>query len=473
MNKFKNMDDQIVTVFKLFAVLCGVLFINLVYIQIYQAPELMKNPYNSQVMAKGDEIQRGNILASDGTILAYSKQEKSGNQRIYPFDKMYSPLLGYYSERYGNAGVEATENMFLAGDNLSRHFLGPVAQLFEDKEGYNVRLTINSVYQEAADRALGSNQGAVVILDRETGEVLALVSKPCFNPNTVDKEWDSLINDSRAPLLNRVTQGLYPPGSTIKPLIAVGGLETGAITPTTLLNGNSNWKLGPQYTLSNDDNANYGDINLDKAMTVSSNTYFGRVALAMGAGKLASTFDKFGLQTPLNTDMVTNLPNIPDFSKLSQGELAQVGIGQTSLLFTPLRLAMIAAAIGNDGTMMKPYVIKDIENADGKIKKSFSGEVFTQVAAKGVTAAVAQAMEDVVLEGTGTRAAIPGIKIIGKTGTAENSTGRDHAWFMGCADLPSRKIAFAVIVEQGGFGGATAAPIIRNTITNILAKEGK
>lgn len=471
MNKKRNINNNIIFVFKLFAFLCFLLFINIVYLQVFDAKNLMENPHNSQVLEKGENILRGNILTKDGTIIAYSEKQHTQNIRIYPQDKVYSPMVGYFSSRYGSDGIEATENLYLSGNNKNLNLLGPLGKLFTNDYGYNVRLTINETYQNAAYNSF-NQKGAIILLDAKNGEILAMVSKPSYNPNTINKEWDTIVNSPNALLLNRVTSGIYPPGSTIKPLIAAGALNYNLINKDTLLDGNSNWQIGPDYILNNDEKANFGMISLNKAMAVSSNTYFGRLALLLGAKKLENTFDTFGFDKKLATDFPNTLPKMPDFSELSKGEIVQMGIGQGSLLVTPLRMSMLASAFVNNGTIMKPYIVDQIEDRNGNIKEKNSPEVFIKTVSSDIINTVADSMEEVVTYGTGKRAKTKGVKIIGKTGTAENTSGKDHAWFMGAFHINNRAIAFAIIVEEGGFGGAVAAPIIHNIINQILAKEG-
>ena len=356
---------------------------------------------------------------------------------------------------------------------MQLHALGPLSQLFEPQVGNDVHLTLSAAYQQAAYDALGERKGAVVILNRKTGEILAMVSRPSFNPNDIDAEWDTLRTDENSPLLNRASQGLYPPGSTIKPLIADGALTSGVATTDTIVNCTGSLYINSSYSLADSSGEVHGAVNLAGAIMHSCNSYFGTMGIRLGEDGLAETFSRFGYDRELESDFINTAPELPDFANLSEGELAQVGIGQSTLLVTPLRMAMLAASIGNQGVLMKPFLVKQITSPDNTVIETHEPEKWLTVSSPEITNIIYADMKQVIASGTGTRAAVDGIEMIGKTGTAENSAGADHAWFIGCANMPDEDIAFAIIVENSGFGGGEAAPIIKNILTNILAKEGK
>lgn len=473
MPRQNNINKHIYTIIKVFIGLFAIIFLNLAYIQVYQAEDLLKDSHNTHVAEKASQVQRGKILDRNGVVLAETIRENNEFKRIYPFGEVFASPLGYVSEKLGYAGIESTQNTYLAGNNLILHALGPLAQLFEQNVGNDVHLTISADYQQAAYEALGSRKGAVVILNRKTGEVLAMVSRPMFDPNTIDENWDNLRVDENSPLLNRASQGLYPPGSVIKPMIADGILTTGVATTDTVVNCTGALQLNGGYSLSDSGGEIHGSVNLAKAIEESCNSYFGTMGIRLGSKGLNDTFTRFGYDQKLDTDFINNSPELPDFDDLSDGELAQVGIGQSTLLVTPLRMAMLASSIGNEGTMMKPFVVKEITSPDSDTIEVHEPIKWLQVSSPEIVNIIYNDMKNVINHGTGTKAKVSGIEMIGKTGTAENSTGKDHAWFIGCANMPNEDIAFAVIVENSGFGGSEAAPIIKNILTSILAKEGK
>lgn len=473
LHKHNSIDKHIYTIVKVFVGLFAIIFINLAYIQVYQAEDLLKNPHNSHVAEKASQVQRGKIVDRNGIVLADTKLENKELKRVYPFGEIYASPIGYVSDKLGYAGIESTQNAYLSGDNLVFHALGPLAQLFEEDKGNDVHLTLDNNYQQAAYNALGNRKGAVVVLNRRTGEVLAMVSRPMFNPNSIDADWDKLREDSNSPLLNRASQGLYPPGSVIKPMMADGVLTSGTATVDTIVNCTGALHFPGGYSLADSAGEVHGPVNLAKAIEESCNSYFGTMGMRLGAKGLKETFSRFGFDQELKTDFINNTPELPSFDDLSEGELAQVGIGQSTLLVTPLRMAMLAGSIGNEGKMMKPFIIKDITSPEGSVIESFQPTLWKQVSTPEITNIIYNDMKNVVVQGTGTRANVDGIEMIGKTGTAENSTGKDHAWFIGCANMPDEDIAFAVIVENSGFGGSEAAPIIKSILTTIIAKEGK
>lgn len=473
LHKHNSIDKHIYTIVKVFVGLFAIIFINLAYIQVYQAEDLLKNPHNSHVAEKASQVQRGKIVDRNGAVLADTKVENKEFKRIYPFGEIYASPIGYVSDKLGYAGVESTQNAYLSGDNLVFHALGPLAQLFEQTKGNDVQLTLDNNYQQAAYQALGNRKGAVVVLNRRTGEVLAMVSRPMFNPNSIDVDWDKLREDTNSPLLNRASQGLYPPGSVIKPMMADGVLTSGVATVDTIVNCTGALHFPGGYSLADSGGEVHGPVNLAKAIEVSCNSYFGTMGMRLGSKGLKETFSRFGFDQDLKSDFINNKPELPAFDDLSEGELAQVGIGQSTLLVTPLRMAMLAGSIGNEGKMMKPYIIKDITSPSGSVIESYQPTLWKQVSTPEITNIIYNDMRNVVVQGTGTRANVDGIEMIGKTGTAENSTGKDHAWFIGCANMPNEDISFAVIVENSGFGGSEAAPIIKSILTTIIAKEGK
>lgn len=470
-----NPNHNIYIITKICFALFIIILINLAYIQVYNASNLTNNPYNNHSSMQMEKIQRGSIYDCNNTVLAYSEYDDytKSFHRYYPWANAYANTIGYVSEKLGYAGIEAKFNSYLAGNNSIWHYLGPISQLFQQTKGDDIVLTIDHNYQEAALNALGNRRGAVVILNRKTGAVLAMVSSPNFNPNTIDSDWDELRQASDSPLLNRATQGLYPPGSSIKPLIANGGLSQGEITPDTIIDCKGYIEFPDHSRLRDNDGEVHGPISLLHAMEESCNVYFGTVGMKLGGSGLDKAFNDFGMDKKLDTDFDESLPHLPRWNKLTQGDLAQAGIGQASLLETPLRMAMVAAAVGNGGISMKPYIVQKILNADGKTIEEYKPTEFAKAMTPQNASTIYDAMAAVVHSGTGTAAYIPGIDIIGKTGTAENQTSRPHAWFIGCANMPHEDIAFAVIVENGGYGGSVAAPIIKQILRNILVKEGK
>ncbi len=439
----------------------------IIYLQTYMAPSLASNPLNQRSAVAEADILRGTILDAHGKKLAFSSKR---GERSYPLGASLAPVTGYIGEKIGNAGIEGYANRDLMGmaEDVSR--LGPVAQLFVSERGNDVKLTVDADLQQAAYAALGHRKGAVVVLDAQSGAVLAMVSRPSFDPANIEGQWDSLRQQSDGPLLNRASQGLYPPGSTLKVMMADAALKEKVTDLQEIFNCTGHLDLGGGYVMQESHGAVHGKLNLEQAVTESCNITFATLAMRMGASKLDAAFDRFGFGKTFDNEIVESPSHLPDFSKLGKGDTAQVGIGQSSLLVTPLRMALLAAAFANQGVMMRPYLIDEVISPGGVIIKKGSPGKWLEVTSAERAAVIDSFMEKVVQKGTGTAARVDGIRVTGKTGTAENAAGADHAWFIGSAALQHRKIAFAIIVENSGGGGTEAAPIARKIIMSLLDK---
>ncbi|TCS76453.1 peptidoglycan D,D-transpeptidase FtsI family protein [Pectinatus cerevisiiphilus] len=466
-----NINKNMFRILRIFIVLFLVLAANLSYIQIVKSDWYTNNPLNPRIANKENSTLRGDILDRNNVKIAYSKKENQSATRVYPYGALFANSVGYFGKRIGSAGIEQTENSSLSGVNMVLHQLGPLEQLFAADKGNTIRLTLDEKMQKAAWDAMQNKRGAVVILDTNTGAVRAMVSQPSFDPNSVEKDWDSLRTDAQSPLLNRATQGLYPPGSAIKPMMADAALEQGAITTTERVDCGPYYDLGNGQKIYEADNAVYGNINLEEGIIHSSNVMFAGLAVKMGDKGLESAFKRFGFYDDLKTDFAEQKAHLSDFPNLSKGETAQVGIGQADLLISPLRMAMLASAFGNQGKMMKPYIVDEITSPGGAVIQKGMPSVFKEVTTADRANIINSYMENEVLKGTGRNAAVKGVIVAGKTGTAENPLGADHAWFIGTAQLKTEKISFAIILENSGFGGAEAAPIIRNVINTMLKED--
>ena len=461
----RNMKKNVfqVAVFLMFLFCC--LGIYIMYIQVLQADALARNPLNQRKTMAQDDVLRGSILDAHGKKLAFSPQKGS---RSYPLGAVMAPVTGYVGQKIGNAGIEGYANGDLCGltEDMSR--LGPVAQLLRSEQGNDVKLTIDAAVQQAAYDALGNRRGAVVVLDARTGAVLAMVSRPAYDPNRIDADWPALNQQADSPLLNRAAQGLYPPGSTIKVMMADAALKEQATNLSEIFDCQGVLDLGGGYTLHESHGAVHGRVNLEKAVTESCNITFGTLAMRMGASKLDTAFERFGFRKTLDNEITESVSHLPDFASLGKGDIAQVGIGQSSLLVTPLRMAMLASAFADQGVMMKPYLIDEVVTPGGLVVKKSRPEKWLEVTTPERASLIDGFMEKVVTEGTGTAARIQGVRVTGKTGTAENSGGADHAWFIGSAEIHGQKIAFAIIVENSGGGGTEAAPIAKKIMMSLL-----
>ena len=439
---------------------CLALYI--VYLQVWKADWLAEHPMNRRAAIAENSILRGSILDCNGEVLALSP---AAGERRYPYGRIMAPVTGYLDDTIGSTGVEAYKGPELSGHSRLLGRLGPIAQLFSSAHGDDVHLTIDAALQKTAYEALGERRGAVVMLDAASGAILVLASRPSFDPSDIQARWNSLRQDEDSPLLNRALQGLYPPGSTIKPLILDAALENGVTDTKEIFDCTGKLEVGDSI-IHESHGAVHGRLDIEHALIESCNTTFGTLALRLGGKKLAKAFRRFGFEESAQGDLQEAAAHLPDFEEIGQGDTAQVGIGQSTLLVTPLHMALLAAAFANDGIVMKPYMIDRVVTPSGITLEQHRSEKWFEATTSTRASLIRGFMEEVVQEGTGTAAAIRGVHVAGKTGTAENP-GEDHAWFIGSAETKGRKVAFAVLVENGGGGGTEAAPIARKLIEKL------
>lgn len=450
-----------------------ILILYITYIQVVNSDELLNNPLNKRTAEYSNKIQRGSIIDRNGNKLAYSEKNDNGQfSRIYPFNEKFAHVVGYENTKLGNTGIEAVYNSYLSGtDNISSKF-GAIQKLIKKNNGYDVILTLDSKLQQVAYDALGNRNGAIVVLNPKNGSILAMVSKPSFNPNLINESWTDIQSNSSALLLNRATQGLYPPGSILKTMILDATLRENKVTLKDTFDCPGYLKVSNDYTLFDDDKVAHGKVNLEEALTVSCNTTFATLTLKLGSAKIEDTFKRFGFDKKLeNEDFIESATVFPNFNELTDGDLCQVGIGQGSLLITPLRMALMTSAFANKGIIMKPHLLSEIRTFNGSTIKKYSNEKWLEVTSKENSKIISDFMESVIENGTGRNAKIPGLRVAGKTGTAENAQEISHAWFIGFAPAEDPELVVVVIVENGGSGGKIAAPIAKNIIRSALNRR--
>ena len=441
--------------------LFGILFCYLVYIQIFQADELNANPLNRRGASM--DIVRGSILDCQGRQLAGSQ---APGERHYPYGAAMAPVTGYVGEQLGSAGLENILGDELSGQSRQLRGLGPAGQLLQSDRGNDIKLTVDAQLQQLAYEALGSYKGAVVVLDADTGAVLTMVSKPAVDPSLVETQWTELSQREDSPLLNRAAQGLYPPGSAIKVLIADAALDEKVTDLNEIFDCTGRLNIGDTY-IRESHGAVHGKVNLQEALTHSCNFTFGTLAMRMHGSGLEDAFKRFGFADTFDGEIQEAKSHLPDFKKLGDGDTAQVGIGQSELLVTPVRMAMLAGAFANGGSMMLPYMVDEVVSPGGVVLRKAEPVKWREVTTRQRAGLISSFMENAVQNGTGSGAAVPGVRVTGKTGTAENASGAEHGWFIGTAELPGRTIAFCIIVENSGGGGSAAAPIARQLIINL------
>ena len=464
------------------------LLISTTWIQVVDASSLAKEPTNTRTLYKEFGRDRGALLVG-GAAVAESKPSNDAYKyiRTYPGGATYAPLTGYYSVVYGSGGLESTENDFLAGTS-DRLFYRNISDLLtgEQPQGAQVRLTINAKAQQAAYKGLGNQRGAVVALDPKTGDVLAMVSRPSYDPDQlashdrtdVVKAWKKLNADDDKPLENRATSHLYPPGSTFKLITSAAALSNG-YTPDSVVDGPATLDL-PQTTanLDNDDDQPCGPggkTTLTHALEISCNTAYAGLGMKLGEQTMLEQAQKFGFGQDLTIPLKVATSKFP--TETNQPQLAQSSIGQFDVQATPLQIAMVAAGIANDGVVMRPNIIRRVQTAQLKTIEDRKPEELSEAVTPQVAEELTQMMEAVVQSGTGTRAQIPGVTVAGKTGTAQHGEGAaPHAWFTAFAPAEDPQVAVAVVVEDGGklgneaFGGTVAAPIAKAVMEAVIDK---
>lgn len=478
------------------SVLVALLFVALLVastsIQFFQAQSLAAMPNNKRTLLDNYSRQRGAIMVA-GKPIAQSVPSDDQYKwlRTYPLGELYSQVTGFYSFAVGNPyGLEHAEDGLLSGqaDTL---FVRRITDLITGRQtsGATIELTINPKAQQAADQALGKSRGAVVALDPKTGAILAMVSHPQYDPNPISshdfakaaKAWDTLSTDPLKPFLNRAVDQVYPPGSTFKVVTAAAALEDG------LVKDGQSQVPGPAVldlpltnaTLPTENGQPCGPndkTTLVHALEISCNTTFGALGMDLGGEKLRAQAAKFGFGDSLSVPMRVAPSSVP--AELNAPQTAQSAIGQYDVRTTPLQMAMVAAGIANQGRVMTPYLVSQVRSANLDV---ISGPPQPQELSQAVSARTAAIVKDmmvsVVDNGSGARAQIPGVRVAGKTGTAQHDPKKPpHAWFISFAPADDPQVAVAVIVEDGGVthsevgGGRVAAPIARAVMEAVLGR---
>ena len=469
------------TVF-LFTALFAVLIGNITYIQVVKAPEYQGMPSNNHTINKARYIKRGSIITADGLTLAESIQQADGTYaRSYPNGNLAAHVVGYYSQQYGTMGIENTQNDTLTGSkdySSWQNALNSLAGISEP--GNSVQLTIDSRIQRAAEQALAGRVGAIVALDPRSGAVLAWASAPTFDNTNIQAaiEAANASGGADTSMYDRATLALYTPGSTFKVLTLASALENGLATLDTTYNSPGRMEIGGADVVSIGERG-HGTISLAKAFALSSNTVFGQVADGLGAEKLVATARAFGYGQELGLDFTTAASVMPSPEEMTEWELAWAGAGQPvgqghtpGPQATVMQNALMAATIANNGIAMNPYVVSQILAPDGTVLKTTRGRSLGQAVSTGTAEQVKQAMLDVVQNGTGSAAAIAGVKVAGKTGTAETNNATANSTFVGFAPYDTPTVAIAVVIEQNAKGEQSAAGVGGQVLRAALAAQG-
>lgn len=445
-----------------------------VYFQIFRSEDFINSPYNTRQNTFAEHVVRGEILSADEKVLAQTIVGEDGSEtRYYPYGSMFAHAVGYDSN--GKSGIESFGNF-----SLLRSHAFFLEQIFngiqnEKNPGDNVVTTLNYSLQETAYQALGSNRGAVVVLEPSTGKILAMVSKPDFDPNTIASDWESIISNTDSEnsiLVNRATQGLYPPGSTFKILTA---LEYIRENPNYQ---DYTYECTGSITMENTEihcynNSVHGTENLETSFAKSCNTSFANIGLGLDKKKFASLCDEllFGKDLPVSYPFKQSSYVLDETSNTDQ--ITQMAIGQGETLVTPMHMALVTSAIANQGTLMRPYVIDRTENYKGVTVKNYNPSTYGTLMSQGEAGKLQELMSLVVSEGTGSQLSGQSYQAAGKTGSAEFSSDKSesHAWFTGYASREDKEtIVVTVLVEKGGAGSSAAVPVARQIFDTYFAQ---
>lgn len=450
---------------------------------VFDASSLRENPLNARMLLEQQRIDRGTILAADGTVLARSVPRPEGiYQRTYPTGEQFANAIGYYyNTGLGSTGLEQFRSSQLNGRSGSN--LQSILDQLQGKEprGDKVITTLDPSAQRVANAALAGHHGAIVALDPRSGAVKVMASSPSFNPNSLRSEsaYKRIAADTTGkPLVNRATQFGYAPGSTFKVVTATAAIDTGAFTPSSTVSGQNDIPISG-VKLQNDHEESFPQITLTQALVHSVNTAWAQVAVKLGKATLARYMARFGFDSKPQLDYPA--AEMSSSGEYSNGQLlaptspfvdvGRMGIGQDKLAVTALQMAEVAAAVADRGRLMAPHLTDRVVDSEGQTVQQITPRVQSVVMKPSTATAVTGMMEAVVNEGTGTAAKIPGVQVAGKTGTAETLLGNqiNNVWFIAFAPAANPTVAVAVTLEAvPGEGASFAAPVAREVIERLL-----
>lgn len=466
----KNTNSQILKISYVFVgiFLCMILYFS--YFQIFEGKEVINNTYNKRQEVFEKITIRGKIITENGEVLAETEVDSQGNEtRVYKYGSLFSHAVGISTN--GKMGIELNQDYSLLGsdvnvfEKVSNEFKG------EKTAGNNVITTLDVELQEAAYNALGNYDGAIIVIEPDSGKIRAMVSKPDFDPNTIDADWENITGDEEnSCLLNRATNGLYTPGSTFKIFTFLEYIRENANFRDYVYNCQGRINVGDN-SVSCYNGIWHGEENVFEAFAHSCNSSFVNMGLKLDMNSFSDTCKKLFF----NKNLPTKLEHKPSSFELNESsgefEIMQTSIGQGKTLVSPLHMCMIASAIANDGVLYEPYIVSKITNHNGyevnKYKPIKYGEIFT----KEEVEILKEAMGDVVEYGTGTRLQTDKYDVYGKTGTAEIDSGDNaHSWFVGFAENDNEKVAICVVMEDMPPGSTWAVPVAGQVLEECFSE---
>lgn len=456
-------SKEIKGVMVFFTILFLVMLVYLGYFVATNEQEMVNNSYNARQEIILSQNYRGTIYSASGEALAKTVYSSDGTEyRTYPYNSLFSHVVGFSTN--GKTGIEAFSNYYLINSNISMAEKLANTTAGVKNPGNNIYTTLNLEIQRAAYKALGTYDGAIIVTEVSTGKILAMVSKPDFNPNEIVEIWDELQeSEDSSVLLNRVTQGLYPPGSTFKIMTT---LEYIRQNPDSY--NNYTYNCVGSFRKGNDKIQCYhgsvhNKVSLLTSFSKSCNTSYANIGMSLDREKLEDTLNSLLFNTELPWDYLYSKSYSPITADISDTDMLQASIGQGQVLMTPFHLNLITCAIANNGTLMEPYLVDRVEDANGEKVKSYQPKEYGVLMTEAESEVLRKLMAEVVNSGTGTRLKGYGYTVGGKTGSAEYNSNKEdsHAWFTGFAPLEDPQIAVTVIIEGAGAGGDYAVPMAR------------
>ena len=471
-NSMENMNRQILQMAVLVALCFLALIIYLVHFQVVDSEDIITNPYNKRTASYGEHLIKGTIYSSNGKELAVTKVDEDGDEsRVYPYERMFAHVVGYDSN--GMSGLEGKCVYQLLTTNANPFAIMLDNLKGEQSHGDNVVTTLDTRIQKAAYNALGDRRGAVVVMEPDTGRILAMVSKPDFNPATIKNNWEDYVkDDSTARLLNRSTQGLYPPGSTFKVLTALAYMDKNKENYNEYLYNCEGSIVEHGVDIGCYSGKVHGEVDLEASLAKSCNTSFVNMGIQLNQNKLKDLCETFLFNSSIPFKLDTKKSTYILSSETDAGMIPQTVIGQGETLVTPLHNAMIISAIANDGVMMEPILIDSITDFTGRTVRTYKSDSVDTVISKKAARIMQNYLRAVVEDGTASSLKSDVYEAAGKTGTAENSSGADHSWFIGYASTEEvADVAISVIVENGGAGSTSAVPIAKKIFDSFYNNE--
>lgn len=469
--KRRSQNREILMVTYAFAGLFVLMIGYFVYFNAFVSKDVINSAYNVRVNSFADMIIRGDIVSSDGAVLAETLVDENGNEsRYYPMGRIFAHAVG--TSEINQSGVELSQNFFMLQSN-GNPLLNALKDIRGEKnQGDQIMTTLNARLQEAAYYALGNNDGAVIALEPTTGRILAMVSKPDYDPNTLVYDYESIVGDEDSDLLlNKTTLGLFVPGSIFKTFTSLAYIRSGMDYNNYHYSCEGRINLGGDDYITCFDHIIHGEENFQDSFANSCNASFGNIGLKLKDNLLKETCESLFFNKDLPTDILHAKSRFSLASDDTDWQVAATSIGQGHTQVTPLHMAMVAATIANGGNMMKPYMVDGIETAGGgrRVRK-YLPESYGQVLSTDEANILARLMESVVDYGTATPLAGYGYSAAGKTGTAEISGRGDNSWFIGYAPSDQPKIAICVLVENDEGYYESALPVANTLFQTYLAQ---